>query len=85
VALSTAFYLELQKSGATTTLKLYSDAYTTLVDTLSITPTANPAFRYAIVPAKAPSGSGATAGGTIQNVDLSPSAPASGLLRRRRN
>ncbi len=86
VNLSTNFYLELSRSGSTATLKLYSDAYTTLVDTLTFTISASVSQQFVFVTAKAPNGSGATVGATLQNVDLAPSGggtPAAyGLLVR---
>jgi hypothetical protein len=78
VAIGTNFYLELSRSGTTATLKIYSDAYTTLVDTLTITLSESHSYRYVYVASKGQHGSGATVGGTIQNADLAPGGGGGG-------
>src|SRR6185503_5011742 len=71
VAAGTSFYIEFSRSGTTMNLKLYSDAYTTLVDTLTFTLSQSAqAYRYVLSPASRGIGSGATVSGTFQNLDL---------------
>lgn len=73
VALNTTFYCELQRASGTVTCKVYSDSgYSTLVDTLSISPANTYSHRYVIVTAKQSSGSGATLTFETSNLDLSP-------------
>src|SRR6185295_791039 len=71
VAAGTNFYIEFSRSGTTMNLKLYSDAYSTLVDTLTFTLSqAAQSYRYVLSPASRGIGSGATVAGTFQNLDL---------------
>src|SRR6185295_16976240 len=74
----TSFYIEFQRTGTTMNLRLYSDAYSTLVDTLTFTLSqAAQSYRYVLSPASRGIGSGATVGGTFQNLDLAAgSSPA---------
>ena len=75
VALNTTFYCELQRTSGTVTCKVYSDSgYSTLVDTLSISPANTYSHRYVIVTAKQSSGSGATLTFDTSNLDLAPAA-----------
>lgn len=71
VGMNTSYYVELERSGTTVTAKIYSDAYSTLVDTLSISVTAD-SYSHAYVAGAYNNGSGTTTTATIQNVDLSP-------------
>lgn len=75
VAAGTAFYIDLQRSGTTLTLKIYSDSgYTSQVgSTLTLTVTAH-TYRYVYAAAKYMSGSGATLSGSLQNLDMDYSA-----------
>ena len=66
----TSFYIEFARSGSTVTCKLYSDAYTTLVATLTITPATTRSYQYAIAATKFQTGTGATVNATLQNLDL---------------
>lgn len=72
-----AFYVEMERSGANVTAKIYSDAYTTLLDTLAITPGTTDSYRYVVAPSPFRVGSGATISGTIQNIDLDVSSGGS--------
>ena len=73
VALSTNFYIELSRSGTTVTCKVYSNAYSTLVDTLTITPT-DYDYQYVSTAFKWETGTAATVSFTEQNLDLEVSA-----------
>lgn len=75
-ALDTPVYVEVERASGVVTAKIYSDAYSTLVDTLSITPAVTSAYRYACAASSYRIGSGATIGGYVENVDLDPSPPA---------
>lgn len=79
VALSTNFWIEFSRTGTTATCKVYSDAFTTLLQTLSFTLTQSLSYQFAYVCGKAQGSSGATISGTIANVDLSPTSNSTSI------
>lgn len=75
IAVNTDFWLELERSGSTVYLRVYSDAYSTLADTMSF------ALSYGVktygavtAMSKGMSGSSDTLSATVQGLDTAPSA-----------
>lgn len=73
VGLSTNFWIELSRSGTTAKLIIYSDTYSTILQTLSFTLTQSLSYEFDYVCGTAPAGTGATVSCTVKNVDLAPS------------